>query len=100
MFIGVDKPCRGDHRSSVTTAVNFMVRGVEDVAPYTHDIIYFPLCVRIFFDFNRRDRRPRLSANVVFAISPWRTTDGRPYTDHLTDKHQFIAKIYAIPENK
>ena len=45
----------------------------------------------IFFDFNRRDRRPRLSANVVFAISPWRTTNGRPYIVHLNDKSNFEA---------
>ena len=38
--------------------------------------------------------RPR--KNIVYK----RTCNARPYTDHLTDKHQFIAKIYAIPENK
>ena len=39
-------------------------------APYIRDIIYFPLWVRIFFDFNCRERRPRRPANVVLAISP------------------------------
>ena len=39
--MGVDKPCRGDHRSSVTTAGDFMVRAVEDVRPYNSVFIYF-----------------------------------------------------------
>ena len=30
-----DELCRGDHRSSATTAVDFMVRDVEDVVPYS-----------------------------------------------------------------
>ena len=42
MFIGADKPCRGDHRSSVTTAVDFMVRAVEDVRPYKRKCCVFP----------------------------------------------------------
>ena len=36
------------HRSSVTTAVDFMVRDVEDAVPYTHDLIYFPLLEKDF----------------------------------------------------
>ena len=42
MFMGVDKPCRGDHWSSVTTAVDFMVRAVEDVRPYKRKCCVFP----------------------------------------------------------